>query len=114
MNFFIEHPGLAAVVGALFLAGYLLSRRASNAVAGVAWLGYSAYEIAMRLRWLCTGECNIRVDLLLIYPLLLALSIAALIAFIRWRVARPRPGGSSVGAARKRGALTRRDHDANN
>jgi hypothetical protein len=92
MSLFIEYPGLAAVVGALFLAGYLLSRRPSNAIAAVAWLGYGAYETAMRLRWLCTGECNIRVDLLMIYPLLLALSIAALIAFIRWRGAHRRPG----------------------
>ena len=88
MNIFIEHPALAAVVGALFLAGYLLSRRRFIAITAGTWGGYSAYETAMRLRWLCTGECNIRIDLLLIYPVLLVLSLVALIAFIRWGVAR--------------------------
>lgn len=92
MSLFIAYPVLAAVPGALFLAGYLVSRRPSNALAAVTWIGYSAYETAMRLRWLCTGECNIRVDLLLIYPLLIALSVAALIAFARWRMNRSRAG----------------------
>ena len=91
MSLFIEHPVLAALIGALFLAGYLVSRRPTSAVAAVAWLAYSAYETAMRLRWLCTGECNIRVDLLLIYPLLLGLSIAAVIAFARWQMTRRQP-----------------------
>ncbi len=88
MSLFIEYPVLAALLGALFLAGYLVSRRPSSAVTATAWFAYSAYETAMRLRWLCTGECNIRVDLLLIYPLLLGLSVVALIGFVRWRMAR--------------------------
>jgi hypothetical protein len=88
MSLFIEYPALAALAGALFLAGYLVSRRPSNAMAAAAWTGYSAYEMAMRLRWLCTGECNIRVDLLLIYPVLFALSLVALVAFARWGLGR--------------------------
>ena len=35
-------------------------------VAAVAWLLYTPYELAMHERWLCSGECNIRVDLLLL------------------------------------------------
>lgn len=89
MGLFIEHPALAAVIGGLFLAGYWVSRRPTSAVAAVAWLGYGAYETGMRLRWLCSGECNIRLDLLAIYPLLLLLSLVALIAFMRRRPARP-------------------------
>ena len=73
------------VVGVFFLAGFLVSRRSSSAVAAPLWLAYSLYETAMRMRWLCTGECNIRVDLLLIYPILLGFSVVALIALIRWR-----------------------------
>jgi len=42
----------------------------------------------MRLRWLCTGECNIRVDLLLIYPVLLVISGVAALGFVRWSVQR--------------------------
>ena len=92
MSSFIEYPLLAALVGGLFLTGYLVSRRRSSAVAAGVWLGYSAYESAMRLRWLCSGECNIRVDLLLIYPLLLGLSVVALLALGHWRTARRRGG----------------------
>lgn len=35
------------------------------------WASYAAYEYLMYARVLCSGECNIRVDLLLIYPALL-------------------------------------------
>ena len=41
------------------------------------------YEYAMKLRILCSGECNIRVDLLLLYPALLVLSLAALVAVVK-------------------------------
>ena len=37
----------------------------------LAWVAYGVYEYLMYRRVLCSGECNIRVDLLLIYPLLL-------------------------------------------
>lgn len=60
-----------------------VGRRRVAVVAGVLWLIYAAYETGMRQRWLCTGECNIRVDLLLIYPVLLLLSIVAV-----WRLSR--------------------------
>ncbi len=87
MSLFIQWPLLAAVPGLLFLGLYWASRRRWAAVAGLAWLLYSVYEFAMRMRWLCTGECNIRVDLLLIYPVLALLSAAAVV-----NVARKWPG----------------------
>ena len=48
---------------------------------GMLWLAYLPYEYGMTLRLLCSGECNIRVDLLVIYPLLVALSVASLVVF---------------------------------
>jgi len=60
-------------------------RRVLVCVAAIAWLVYAVYETAMARRILCSGECNIRVDLLLIYPLLLALSLAAVAAAYRAR-----------------------------
>jgi hypothetical protein len=77
MAIFIEYPVLAAAIGALLL---WLGRRAHRRVAvgaGIAWLLYAAYEFGMKRRWLCSGECNIRVDLLLIYPLLVIGLVAA-------------------------------------
>lgn len=37
----------------------------------------------MYFRVLCSGECNIRQDLLLIYPALMLLSVIAVIRFAR-------------------------------
>jgi hypothetical protein len=77
MAIFIVYPWLAAVVGLAFIAlGKGFNRRWALG-AGIAWLTYAAYETAMQQRWLCTGECNIRVDLILIYPFLLLISAAA-------------------------------------
>ena len=90
MSLFVEYPILAAALGGICLVLYVVSRRPSSAVAAVAWLAYAAYETAMRLRWLCTGECNIRVDLLLIYPVLLMISAVAALGFMRWFVRRRR------------------------
>jgi hypothetical protein len=41
------------------------------------WTAYLVYEYLMRWRILCSGECNIRVDLLLIYPVLGIMSLVA-------------------------------------
>jgi hypothetical protein len=90
VSLFIEFPLLAAAVGAAFVGLYLISRRSAAAVAAVAWLGYGAYELGMTLRWLCTGECNIRVDLLLIYPVLLAITVAGVVSVVRWLARRQR------------------------
>jgi hypothetical protein len=85
MGIFIQYPWLAGVIG-LFLVSLGGARaRRTAIVVGVIWLLYAAYETAMRLRWLCSGECNIRVDLLLIYPLLLAATVVAIVSLLRAR-----------------------------
>ena len=60
---------------------------------GLLWLVYTGYELAVAARLLCSGECNIRIDLLVIAPLLLGLSAASLLALARWAVRRARAGG---------------------
>jgi hypothetical protein len=90
VSLLIEYPILAAAIGGLWLLLYGMSRRPSGAIAALAWLAYAAYETGMRRRWLCTGECNIRVDLLLIYPVLLVISAVAALSFVRWSVQRQR------------------------
>ena len=77
----IEYPLLALVPAALLLALYLFTKRRLIAIAAGLWLAYVPYEYAMKLRLLCSGECNIRIDLLLIYPLLLIMSVIAVVAF---------------------------------
>jgi len=70
-----------------FVFGLLFWRthRRSTLVAAIAWLAYALYEEAMRRRILCSGECNIRIDLLLLYPVLLVISLVAFVSAVRWR-----------------------------
>jgi formate hydrogenlyase subunit 3/multisubunit Na+/H+ antiporter MnhD subunit len=85
MAIFIEYPLLAAVIGVLLLGLGLRVRRRTIIAVGMIWLFYAVYETGMRLRWLCSGECNIRVDLLLIYPALLVGLVAAGVSLFRRR-----------------------------
>ena len=77
---FVSHPWLALLPAAMFAALYRASRRGLVGAAAVLWLLYAFYEYAMHRRWLCSGECNIRVDLLLLCPVLWLVSLVAVIA----------------------------------
>jgi len=83
MAFFIEYPLAAAVIGLLLLWLGRVARRRTAVAIGVLWLLYAVYETGMQERWLCSGECNIRIDLLAIYPALLVGSLAAAISLLR-------------------------------
>ena len=83
MAIFIEYPILAAVIGALLLASGRYAHRRLAMVAGLTWLLYALYEFGMKRRWLCSGECDIRIDLLAIYPLLLLVLVAGTISVLR-------------------------------
>jgi hypothetical protein len=85
LGLFIARPWLALLPALAFAATGLRTRRAVAWIAAAAWLLYAGYEAAMARRVLCSGECNIRVDLLLLYPLLAALSLAAAIGVLRTR-----------------------------
>ena len=90
---FIVVPWLAFVVSGLFFYLYHESHSRVVAATAGAWLLYGVYEYLTYLRILCTGECNIRVDLLLFYPLLAVLSVVALVRFfwlLRSRRSSPR------------------------
>jgi hypothetical protein len=70
MAILIEYPILAAAIGLVLLGlGRWMRRRVAVGV-GLIWLLYALYEFGMKQRWLCSGECNIRVDLLVLYPVL--------------------------------------------
>ncbi len=74
---FVGYPWLVLVPAAFFFVLHRFSRRKLVASAGWVWLLYGAYEYGMHARILCSGECNIRVDLLLLYPILLIVTITA-------------------------------------
>ena len=75
MAVLIEYPLLAAVPGAVFAALFVASRKVLVLAAAAAWLAYLPYEYAMKLRLLCSGDCNIRLDLMVLYPVLLIVSV---------------------------------------
>ena len=72
-------PLFAVVFGLMIVACFRLTRTRLPLVTGVLWIIYGIYEYLMQIRVLCSGECNIRVDLLLIYPILLVYTIASAI-----------------------------------
>jgi hypothetical protein len=86
MGVLIERPGLALLPALLFLALYFSTRKVVVLVAGLTWLGYCLYETGMKQRILCGGECNIRIDLIAIYPMLIGISlIAAIVGLLAFR-----------------------------
>jgi hypothetical protein len=85
LDYFIRYPWIALLLALAFAVIGFRSRRVVPWVTAAAWLLYAVYESAMALRILCTGECNIRVDLLLLHPALLLLSLAAVASALRAR-----------------------------
>jgi hypothetical protein len=61
-------------------AFYFLKSSFSRRTA-VAWALYPLYEVWIQSR--CVGSCDIRIDLLLVAPIILTLSIIALISAIK-------------------------------
>lgn len=75
---------LVAGVWWVFVRGWIVP------AAVVLWIGYAAYETWVQAT--CTGECNIRVDLLLIWPLLLAVTVLAIVSAVVRAVRRRKAG----------------------
>jgi hypothetical protein len=83
LGIFVEYPWLALIVAGAFALLWYFRRRRSAAFSALLWAGYASYEYLMYARILCSGECNIRVDLLVIYPLLLLVSLWAAVSSLR-------------------------------
>ena len=81
----IEWPLAAFIPAAAFGAAFAWSRRTAALVAAIAWALYATLETLNKARITCSGECNIRVDLLVIYPVLWIVSIAGIAALFRKR-----------------------------
>ena len=82
MAILVSQPWLALVPVALFVLCAAATRsRVALVVAGL-WALYCVYELAMRYRILCSGDCNIRIDLLALYPLLLLATAIGLVAVV--------------------------------
>ena len=74
---FIPFPFLAIAPALLFAALFYAKKKPFLLVTSFFWAAYLAYESLMKFKILCSGECNIRVDLLLIYPILVIVTLLA-------------------------------------
>lgn len=82
MAVLIDMPWLALIPAVFFVLLFLASGSKLALATGVFWIVYSFYEYGMKYRFMCTGECNIRIDLLLLYPSLLAASLGGFVSFL--------------------------------
>jgi hypothetical protein len=84
---FLGLSGLVVLIMLGSIACFRLWPNAALAVAGGLWLLYALYEYLMYRRILCSGDCNIRVDLLVIYPMLLSITLAAVgrVLWVQWK-----------------------------
>ena len=85
----VSAPGVALLPAGVFLCGWLTSpRKAASSgalIAGIAWLMYTIYETRMYF-WAKTVHAPIRLDLMIIAPVLYLLSIVGIVSWIvGWR-----------------------------
>lgn len=85
VNLFVNNPAMIFLVAGLFFAGYLIPRRSSRLHRAkwllwpaIAWGLWSVWELAIVV---FSPEADIRIDLLLIIPLVLIVSVAGIIMF---------------------------------
>jgi hypothetical protein len=79
-----QWPLAAFLPAGLFFALALRTRRGLVWGAAFIWTAYAVYEFLMNRGVLCPDECS-RVDLLVIDPFLVVLSIVALLSSLRGR-----------------------------
>ena len=84
LGIFIAFPLLALLPAGIFTFMFSKSRQPIVLIIALTWLVYFLYEQAIKLQLLCSGECNIRVDLLLIYPVVFILSALATYAYVKF------------------------------
>lgn len=83
IDLLLTYPELALIPSLIFAVIYVIFRLKLTLLTSLAWFLYFAYEILNMLGITCSGECNIRIDLLLIYPVLAFLSLAGIISASR-------------------------------
>lgn len=76
--------------------GWRVSRDRGFLIPAWLWLAYAAYEFLMYTRVLCSGDCNIRIDLLIIYPTLVGSTLLVLVTMAIRAILRKRKGAKAT------------------
>ena len=92
----IQPIPIALLIAVALAFGWRASNRRGILVLAVFWVAYALYEYLMFTRILCSGECNIRVDLLLIYPALLGCTLWVVAAAVVRAIKRRRSAASDA------------------
>ncbi len=79
----ILHPYIALLPTIIFGLVYLKLHKKLIGITTIIWLLYFIYETLNLLRITCSGDCGIRADLLLIYPLLSILTMIAIVQSVK-------------------------------
>jgi len=76
---------ICLTIAALLAIAWFYSRGVIVLVASVLWAIFPFYNFWILTN--CSGDCNIRIDLLLVGPILLIVSVLALVSVVRraWR-----------------------------
>lgn len=75
---FIPHPFVALIPAIVLGILYFQSKSRLILTTAVLWALYVVYEELHLLRIVCSGECNIRIDLLVIYPVFIITTLISL------------------------------------
>ena len=84
MYFFIV---VAAAATCYFAIAAIRQPRLGVIVAALVWLAYTAYEVLIANGTLCDANCNIRVDLIVLWPLLWIATLFGVYAPGQWPAA---------------------------
>lgn len=87
---------IAAGVALYFLIAASRQPRAGVIIAAIAWLAYAAYEVLIASAVLCDASCNIRVDLILIWPVLWVITLFGIYGPGQWTATGKVIGGASA------------------
>ncbi len=74
---------IAAAIAVALVAGGFQRPRAAIFVAAILWAIYAVYEYYVANGTLCDANCNIRVDLVVIFPILIAATLYARSSYSR-------------------------------
>jgi hypothetical protein len=79
---------LIALAAAIYFAKKVTKQpRLGVILATIAWSSYTVYEFLIAAELLCDAKCNIRVDLLLIWPFLLIVTLFGVYFPGQWTLA---------------------------
>ncbi len=83
LSLFVNQPWWALAVSVPLMALYAWQKQSRLLIAGLGWLAYFLYELLIFHGAICPEGCNIRVELIVLYPMLLALTLTALFRLVK-------------------------------